>query len=167
MIRQFLCMMAVVSLPLAAWAGPDAPSQQEKGAAGAQAAPAAPSPQPPPGPRDLPFTPENVLAVVTLHAEELQTCYEEAMARRGSTAKDAPAGRVIIGWTITVDGLVSDVKVKKSEIAERLVTDCMMTAIRRWEFPKPGKPQPVEFPFDLKAISGTKTMIGERNKVNQ
>jgi len=164
MIRHLLGMLAMAALPLTAWAA-DPPRQQ--GSAGAEAAPSEPSPKPPPGPRDLPFTPENVLAVVTLHADELQTCYEEAMARRGSTSKDAPAGRVIIGWTITVDGLVSDVKVKKTEIGERLVTDCMMTAIRRWEFPRPKQPQPVEFPFDLKAISGAKTMIGERNKVNQ
>ncbi|HEY0839031.1 MAG TPA: AgmX/PglI C-terminal domain-containing protein [Vulgatibacter sp.] len=115
------------------------------------------SPEPaPPSARDLPFTKENVLEVVRSHGEQLQACYEDAMARRGATSKDAPAGRVVMSWTITMQGLPSEVKVKRTQIKDTLVTDCMVEAIRFWEFPKPPSPQPVEFPFDLKPVGGKK-----------
>lgn len=124
---------------------------------------AAPTPAPKRA-RDLPFTKENILAIVSLHAAELQGCYEEAMAKRGSTTKDAPAGRVVMSWIITLQGIPSEVKVKKTEIGEGLLTDCMIETIRGWEFPRPERPQPVEFPFDLKAIGGNQTLIGEANQ---
>ncbi|AKU90848.1 hypothetical protein AKJ08_1235 [Vulgatibacter incomptus] len=107
--------------------------------------------------RDLPFNRENVLKVVSTHADEIQGCYESAMARRGATAKDAPSGRVLMSWVITPDGLAAEVKVAKSAIGDSLVTDCMVQAIRFWEFPKPATRQPIEFPFDLKPTNGAKT----------
>ncbi len=118
-----------------------------------------------PRPGDLPFNKTNILAVVTSHADEIQTCYEDAMARRGSTSKDAPAGRVLMSWMVTVEGLASEVKVKQSEIKDTLVTECMVQAVRFWEFPKPEVATPIEFPFELKARSGKK--VGSKREAER
>lgn len=95
--------------------------------------------------------------MVESHRQEIQDCYEQAMAQRGSTAKNAPKGRVTLSWVITEDGLPAEVKVKRSQIKDELVTDCMVLAVRSWEFPKPAKRQPIEFPFDLKPHAGKAT----------
>ena len=80
-----------LTIPLGAMAAEGRPAATP--AASAEAAEA-----PPPTARDLPFTRENVLQVVRDHGEQLQGCYEDAMARRGATSKNAPAGRVVMGW---------------------------------------------------------------------
>lgn len=131
-----LLAFVLLALPLAA------------SAAGPQ--PAAPS-RPPAKPdvRDQPFDKEAVLRVVSSHRDEIQRCYEDAMKQRGANAKTAPRGRVVMAWTITEEGLPAEVRVKRSEIREELVTDCMVQAIRFWEFPRPKTRQAVEFPFDL------------------
>lgn len=158
MIRRVLPLLAVL-FPLGALAsGParDVPPVHAPPLGPGGAVPPTPEETMPPRARDLPFTRENVLSVVRSHGEQLQSCYEDAMARRGANAKTAPAGRVVMSWTITLQGLASDVKVKKSAIADPLVTQCMVEAIRFWEFPRPENPQPVEFPFDLKPVGGKK-----------
>lgn len=160
MIRRVLPLVAAL-LPFGAPAsGPardvplvPAPLQRPGGTL-----PPSPEESMPPRPRDLPFTRENVLQVVRSHGEQLQGCYEDAMARRGANSKTAPAGRVVMSWTITLQGLAADVKVKRSEINDPLVTECIVEAIRFWEFPRPEDPQPVEFPFDLKPVGGKKAV---------
>jgi hypothetical protein len=127
-------------------------------AAATAAAPAAPKAQAPAGEqkpdvRDLPFSKEAVLRVVSSHRDEIQRCYEDAMKQRGATAKTAPRGRVLMAWTITEEGLPAEVRVKRSAIRDELVTDCMVQAIRFWEFPRPATRQAVEFPFDLQPSS--------------
>ncbi|HWV38638.1 MAG TPA: AgmX/PglI C-terminal domain-containing protein [Vulgatibacter sp.] len=158
MIRRVLPLV-VLLLPIGAFASgpardvpePAAPTKEPGGTL-----PPAPDETLPPRPRDLPFTRENVLQVVRAHGEQIQACYEDAMARRGANAETAPAGRVVMSWTITLQGLAADVKVKRSEISDPLVTECIAQAIRFWEFPRPPDPQPVEFPFDLKPVGGKK-----------
>lgn len=103
--------------------------------------------------KQVPFSPGAVRDVVTSRSGEIQGCYETAMARKGATAKNAPAGKVVMSWSITPDGIAADVRVQQSQISDPLVTDCMVQAIRTWTFPKPAKRQPVEFPFELHPAS--------------
>ena len=103
--------------------------------------------------RDQPFSKEAVLRVVRSNLGEIQTCYEDALKQRGATAKTAPRGRVLMAWSITEEGLPAEVRVKRSAIKDPLVTDCMVQAIRFWEFPRPATRQAVEFPFDLQPAS--------------
>src|SRR5690349_18033157 len=81
--------------------------------------PQLPTPQVPalpkkPDVRDLPFSKEAVLTVVSSHQDQIQQCYEDAMAARGANAKTAPQGRVVIAWAITTDGITADVQVKRT-----------------------------------------------------
>ncbi|WP_373048327.1 AgmX/PglI C-terminal domain-containing protein [Vulgatibacter sp.] len=129
------------------------------------ATPPAPAPAPAKKPdvRDQPFSREAVLAVVSSHRDQIQKCYEDAMAQRGATGKSAPKGRVVIAWSITEEGLAAEVRVKRTEIKDELVTDCMVEAIRFWEFPRPKARQPVEFPFDLQPSSAPAGGKKDRN----
>lgn len=111
--------------------------------------------------RDLPFSKQAILDVVASHRAEIQKCYEDAMAQRGANAKSAPKGRVVMAWDITPEGLTADVRVKRTEIKDELVTDCMVNVIRYWNFPRPKTRQPVEFPFDLQPAAGPAD--GKRN----
>jgi len=111
--------------------------------------------------RDLPFSKQAVLDVVSSHREEIQKCYEDAMKQRGATAKTAPRGRVVLAWEITPEGLTANVRIQRTEIRDELVTDCMVNAIRYWSFPRPQTRQPVEFPFDLQPAEGPAD--GKRN----
>lgn len=142
-------MGRIVALMIAVLAALPAAANAQKGR------PELPVPQvpalpPKPDVRDLPFSREAVLTVVSSHQDQIQQCYEDAMKARGANAKSAPQGRVVMSWAITPDGITADVRVKRSEIEDDLVTDCMANAIRYWEFPRPQTRQPVEFPFDLK-----------------
>jgi len=129
-------------------------------ASAADAAP--PGPAQKPDVRDQPFSKEAVLRVVSSHRDEIQRCYEDAMKQRGATAKNAPRGRVLMAWTITEEGLPAEVRVKRTAIRDELVTDCMVQAIRFWEFPRPKTRQAVEFPFDLQPAAPPAGGKGDR-----
>jgi TonB family protein len=94
--------------------------------------------------------------VVRSHVADVQSCYEQSMAEKGQTRKNAPGGRVVVAFTITPLGTVQNERVRSSTLKDPQVTGCILAAVRSWDFPKPEKAQPVEFPFDLKPVSGPK-----------
>ncbi len=102
----------------------------------------------------LPFNKATVGEIIQKNLPDIQKCYEDAMALRGQTGSNAPGGKVAVAWTITVEGLVSDAKVKRSAMKDAMVTDCIELAVRAWEFPKPQQATPLEVPFELKPFSG-------------
>lgn len=120
--------------------------------AAAQGAPP-PAPKPPPDP---PFSAQAVQEVVRSHLPDVQSCYEQSMAEKGQTRKNAPGGRVVVAFTITTLGTVSEERIKSSSLKDSRVTDCILASVASWEFPRPEQSQPVEFPFDLRPVSGPK-----------
>jgi hypothetical protein len=101
----------------------------------------------------LPFTPDSIRQVVLSHQPKIQSCYEEAMAGKGSKKLE---GVLKTKWTITADGLVKGavVKKKQSTLKDARLHECVVAVLSTMAFPKPpgGKPQPIEFPFNLKAV---------------
>ena len=98
------------------------------------------------------FTPENIKAVVAFFQPQIQTCYEETLA-----AKDAAVeGKLMTSWLIGADGSVTRQKVEKkgTTLKDPKLHDCVTAVLSSMVFPKPpdGKPQPIEFPFNLKAV---------------
>jgi hypothetical protein len=101
---------------------------------------------------NMPFTSESVKTVVAYWQPKIQTCYEETLA-----AKDkAVEGTLKTKWVVSRDGIV-----KKAEIVRRGTTlkdpklhECVVTVLSSMTFPKTttGKDQPIEFPFNLKAV---------------
>lgn len=98
----------------------------------------------------LPFTPESIKLVVLSYQPRIQSCYEEHLAQR----PQAPQGTLKTRFTITPDGYVKGAKVVQTASALRdpQLHDCVVAVLSAMEFPKPpsGKPQPIEFPFNLK-----------------
>lgn len=98
----------------------------------------------------LPFTADSIKQVVLSHQPRIQACYEEHLALR----PQAPQGTLKTRFTITPDGYVSGAKVVHTATAlkDAQLRDCVVAVLSSMEFPKPpnGKPQPIEFPFNLK-----------------
>lgn len=119
------------------------------------AAPALARAEPPPAAGGAaPFSREAVARVVAEHQDEIQDCYEDALAAKNANRRQARGGRVVMSWLITPGGNVEDVKVKRTTLWDKQVTTCMAGAIEAWEFPPPSRPQPIVFPFDLRPDSG-------------
>jgi TonB family protein len=103
----------------------------------------------PPGPdvSKMPFNAESVKAVIRHHNPAIQACYEQTLAA-GANA----AGEVVVAFTITPDGIVDRPRVKSSSLKNESIEDCVVDALRMWYFPKPPRPQPVEFPFKFTEV---------------
>jgi len=122
-------------------------------ASAAEAVPAATPPAAPDaGPADpasLPFGPDAVQAVFSTHHGELRTCYEEVLAQGHNVQ-----GEMLLAFVITPEGQASRVRVKRTTLGNAPVEACVAQAVRRWAFPKPKRPQPVEYPIRFDEIGG-------------
>lgn len=121
-------------------------------AGAASAAPATPSPAAPslPGPPDpgqRPFGPDSVQGVVRSHEPDLKACYEARLAE----GKDVQ-GEMVLTFVIGVDGLPDRPRLRKSTLRDKDVEACVLRAVRRWIFPRPPRPQPVELPLKFDEI---------------
>ena len=64
------------------------------------------------------------------------------------------AGRVMVNFTISADGKVTESKIDKTTLRNEAAEKCIVEAVRTWEFPKPkGGIVTVTYPF-LLAASG-------------
>ena len=99
-----------------------------------------------------PFTQESVKKVVAYHQDEIQDCYEDAMAKN----EKAVEGKILTSFVIISDGHVKNAKVEKrgTNVKEPRLRGCVVAVLNGLVFPKPpdNKRHPVEFPFNLKAI---------------
>lgn len=117
-----------------------APSAKDKNAA------------PPPDLSKLTLTPESIRRVMGYHQPKVQECYEAFLAGR----KKPIEGKLITSFVITADGLVEKPEVSKkgTTLRDPQLHECVVSALSAIEFPKPkdGKAQPIEYPFNLKAV---------------
>lgn len=105
-----------------------------------------------PDTRKMPFTPESVKTVVAYWQPKIQTCYEETLA-----AKDKDVEGVLkTKWIVGGSGIVKKAEVLKkgTTLKDPKLHDCVVTVLSSMTFPKTpnGKDQPIEFPFNLKAV---------------
>ena len=107
-----------------------------------------------PGPdvSKLRFSPETVRLVMGYHQPKIQGCYEQFLAGR----KKPIEGKLNTSFVITAEGLVSKPKVeqKGTTLNDRKLHECVKSVLASIEFPKPsgGGDQPIEYPFNLKAL---------------
>ena len=101
----------------------------------------------------LPFTPDSIKQVVLSYQPQIQGCYEESMANKGSKKVE---GTLKTAWVITGEGMVKSATVKKkdSTLKDAKLHDCVVAVLSTMAFPRPpdGKDHPIEFPFNLKAV---------------
>jgi hypothetical protein len=69
--------------------------------------------------------------IVRAHINEIRGCYNRALVRDPNAH-----GRVLVSFTIGVDGLVTSAVVAHSELEDADAHRCMASAVRRWKFPK-------------------------------
>ena len=115
----------------------------------------APAPAEGPTPPDvskMPFTQDSIRQVMTFHQPKIQACYEDFLR----TKEKAVEGKLMTAFTVTAEGLVSKARVdrKRSTLRDGKLNDCVVAVLTSMEFPKPpeGRPQPIEYPLNLKAI---------------
>ena len=123
----------------------------DDGADGGTAAADAP-PREGPDVSKMPFTPESVKTVVAYWQPKIQDCYEETLA-----AKDKDVEGVLkTKFVVSADGFVKKAEVLKkgTTLKDPRLHDCVVTVLSSMTFPKTptGKDQPIEFPFNLKAV---------------
>lgn len=83
-----------------------------------------------------------VLKVVRRHQSELRYCYENELSKNPSLG-----GKVTVAWTIGADGKVSFADVAESGLDNPNVESCIVSRIRRWDFPPPTGGQEVAITF--------------------
>jgi hypothetical protein len=98
------------------------------------------------------FGPESVKTVVAFYQPRIQQCYEETLA----TKDKAVEGVLKTSWIIGPEGGVTKAQVVKkgTTLKDPKLHDCVITVLSSMTFPKPpgGKKQPIDFPFNLKAV---------------
>lgn len=87
---------------------------------------------------------EEVRRVIRGHIGEVHHCYEKALAVRRDLE-----GRVLVRFTIGIDGRVTKSGVQESSLRAPDVEECLALAVRRWRFPETPKPVVVTYPFAL------------------
>jgi TonB family protein len=91
---------------------------------------------------------EIIRRIIRRHINEVKYCYETEL-----TKKPNLAGRVAVQFTIAATGQVIASVLQSSTMGNIRVENCVVQAVRRWEFPKPmgGGIVIVSYPFNFQA----------------
>lgn len=91
---------------------------------------------------------ELIRRVVHRHLNEVKFCYEQQLAKKPDLD-----GRIGVQFTIAGTGAVLLSTLQSSTMHDPFVEQCVVGAVRRWEFPKPrgGGIVTVSYPFSFKA----------------
>ena len=94
---------------------------------------------------------EIIRRVIRRHINEVKYCYEQELVKTPELQ-----GRIAVQFTIAATGQVVTSVMQSSSVGNRRVENCVVQAVRRWEFPKPqgGGIVIVSYPFVLKAAGG-------------
>lgn len=95
---------------------------------------------------------EIVRRIIRRHLNEVKYCYEQELARKPDLG-----GRVVVQFTIGNMGQVLASVLQSSDMANARVENCIVQAVRRWEFPQPhgrGGLVFVSYPFLLTPAGG-------------
>ena len=91
---------------------------------------------------------EEVLKVINKHLREVQYCYEKTLLKDPGLK-----GNLTLEWVIKTNGQVGRVKQKTSTLQNPAVSSCIISSIKRWQFPKPrGGVVVVSYPFIFSSV---------------
>jgi hypothetical protein len=76
----------------------------------------------------------------------LKACYERALSR-----DPVAAGKLVLRWSVALDGRVQDVGLEADTLKREEATSCMSSLIQRWRFPPPSSVVAISFPLEFKA----------------
>ena len=84
-----------------------------------------------------------ILKVINEHLSQVQSCYERELI-----ANPGLQGKIEFDWVIGTEGSVTSTRVNSSSLASQAVANCIGSAIKTWQFPKPtGGSVSVRYPF--------------------
>jgi TonB family protein len=94
---------------------------------------------------------EIIRRIIRRHINEVKYCYEQELTR-----KPELGGRVAVQFTIAATGQVVASVLQNSTMGNLRVENCVVQAVRRWEFPKPlgGGIVIVTYPFSFTPAGG-------------
>ena len=94
---------------------------------------------------------EIIRRIVHQHMNEIKFCYDQELAR-----KPTLAGRISVQFAISPVGQVITSVMQSTSMDDARVENCVVSAIRRWEFPKPvgGGIAIVLYPFSFTSPGG-------------
>lgn len=91
-----------------------------------------------------------VAKFVKARIKAVASCYEKELKRNPSLK-----GKVVVRFTITASGRVSEVEIEENSLGNQAVASCIRTIVRGWAFPfKPEEDVPVSYPFVFSPSSG-------------
>jgi hypothetical protein len=92
---------------------------------------------------------EMVKQVIDQHLQEITYCYENALISNPNIL-----GRMVFEWKIMMNGRVGEIRIVASSVNSHEIHDCIKSAIRSWQFPKPmGAEVVVSYPFVFDLVS--------------
>jgi TonB family protein len=93
---------------------------------------------------------EIIRRIIRRHINEVKYCYETELTKKADLS-----GRVSVQFTIAATGQVIASVLQSSTMGNLRVENCVVQAVRRWEFPKPmgGGIVIVSYPFNFTAGS--------------
>jgi TonB family protein len=91
---------------------------------------------------------EIIRRIIRRHINEVKYCYETELTKKADLS-----GRVAVQFTIAATGQVIASVLQSSTMGNIRVENCVVQAVRRWEFPKPmgGGIVIVSYPFNFQA----------------
>ncbi len=91
---------------------------------------------------------EIIRRIIRRHINEVKYCYETELTKKATLA-----GRIAVQFTIAATGQVIASVLQSSTMGNVRVENCVVQAVRRWEFPKPmgGGIVIVSYPFNFTA----------------
>ncbi len=94
---------------------------------------------------------EIIRRIIRRHINEVKYCYDQELQRKPDLG-----GRITVQFTISPNGAVATSVLQQSTVGNPRVENCIVQAVRRWEFPKPlgGGIVIVSYPFVLNAAGG-------------
>lgn len=92
---------------------------------------------------------EMVKQVIDQHLQEITYCYENALMSNPNIM-----GRMVFEWKIMMNGRVGEIHIVASSVNSHVIHDCIKSAIKSWQFPKPvGSEVVVSYPFVFDLVS--------------
>ena len=94
---------------------------------------------------------EIIRRIIRRHINESKYCYEQELTKKADLG-----GRVSVQFTIAATGQVVASVLQTSTMGSPRVEQCVVQAVRRWEFPKPlgGGLVIVSYPFAFTPAGG-------------
>jgi TonB family protein len=94
-----------------------------------------------------------IRGVIARHIREIKDCYEAELVRFPGLG-----GRILVQFTIDASGNVTAAKLQDSTMHSSAVEECVVSAVPRWQFPRPegGGIVIVRYPFILAPSSGSR-----------